>query len=72
MSNIKPFFVNSPRLAEQLALAGIELKSCQNIYDPKFRAWKCPLTAEAAEIIRGFYESKGKNVPDCVLSALSE
>ena len=72
MSNVKPFFVSSPRLAEQLAMAGIELKPCKNIYEPELRAWKCPLTAETAKIIRGFYESRGKTAPNCVLEALSE
>lgn len=72
MSKYKPFFVNRARLAEQLAINGIEITPCPNIYRPEEPAWKCDLTTQAAEIIRDDYIGRGKPVPEIVLNALGQ
>lgn len=70
MSKYKPFFITRARLAEQLAVNGVEVERCQNIYRPDELAWKCKLTMQAAEIIRDDYLERGKEVPEVVLDAL--
>lgn len=72
MSRFKPFFITRARLAEQLAVNGIEVTPCQNIYRPNEMAWKCSLTKQAAEIIRDDYSDRGKPVPEVVLVALGQ
>lgn len=72
MKKHRPFFVQRQRLAERLAMAGIEVLPCQNIYDSTQRAWKCALTKQAAEVIQADYEENGKPVPEIVLDALAQ
>ena len=72
MSKYKPFFITRARLAERLAMEGIEVTPCQNIYDPQKPAWKCKLTRQAAEIIRDDYMEIGKTLPEVVLDALGQ
>ncbi len=67
----KPFFVTRQRLAERLAMAGIELVQCQNIYDPDQKAWKCALTKDSAKVISEFYNEIGKTLPAVVVEALN-
>lgn len=71
MKRTKPFFVTRQRLAERLAMAGIELESCVNIYNPEQKAWKCPLTRSAADVIADYYSEIGKQLPECVVEALN-
>ena len=70
MKHTKPFFIQQKRLAERLAMEGIEVTSIQNIYDPNRQAWKCALTKQAAKIIEEEYTARGKVLPDCVLDVL--
>lgn len=70
MKRTKPFFITRKRLAERLAMEGIKILPCQNIYEPEQQAWKCALTRQAAEIIASEYQELGKDLPDCVLDAL--
>lgn len=72
MKKTKPFFITRKRLAERLAMEGIEVLPCQNIYEPEQQAWKCRLTRTAAEIIKEEYAEIGKELPDCVLDALKQ
>ena len=71
MKKARPFFITRQRMAERLAMAGIELFPCENIYDPNQKAWKCALTKEAAQEIKAFYDEIGKAIPDCVTDALN-
>lgn len=72
MSKFKPFFITRARLAERLAMEGIDITPCQNIYDPTKPAWKCKLTRKTAEIIREDYMEIGKPLPEVVLDALGQ
>ena len=71
MKRTRPFFITRQRMAERLAMAGVEVIPCENIYDPTLRAWKCALTKETAQEIKAFYDEIGKAIPDCVTEALN-
>lgn len=72
MNKTRPFFISRPRMAERLAMAGIEIFPCENIYDPTQRAWKCALTKDAAQEIKAYYNEIGKALPECVIDALQQ
>ena len=71
MKKTRPFFITRQRMAERLAMAGIEVSPCENIYDPTMQAWKCALTKDAALEIKAFYDEIGKTIPECVIDALN-
>jgi len=52
-------------------MAGIEHESCVNIYNPEQKAWKCPLTRSAADVIADYYSEIGKQLPECVADVLN-
>lgn len=60
------YYITRRRLAENLIMAGIPVEPCQNIYHADREAWKCDLSKKSAEVIRDFYHSIGKNLPDNV------
>lgn len=72
MKKTKPFFITRQRLAERLAMSGVEVEPCPNIYEPDRPAWKCPLTRQAAEVIQEEYFEIGKRLPEVVLDALAQ